>query len=70
MNIEEISALLAKKWGNKILADFRDEAAREATGTVYQAILCEGLSVAGFSARHNPLLKRDAMMGSGSVGGF
>ena len=38
MNIEEISAHLAQKWGNKTLADFRDEAAREATGTVYEAL--------------------------------
>lgn len=42
MTIAEIAAHLANTWGDKTLAEFRDEADREANGTVFESIRIAG----------------------------
>jgi hypothetical protein len=41
MNIDQAARHLTAKWSGKTLAEFRDEAEREDTGTVYEAFRVE-----------------------------
>jgi len=42
MDFEETVAHITAAWGNKTLAEFRDEAGREDNGTVYESIRVPG----------------------------